>query len=108
MQAAVKIDEFQQFSFPDELVVTELHSSNTAHVTQALELNAERLVLRRSPAETAVGRHVWLELSPDGEPMRILARVAGRTLAETTFAIKHMWPKDRARYTRWLHRNHLV
>lgn len=80
-------------------VVTEIHSDTEAHLTVAVELDAEGMTLRRTPALTKVGRHLWLELGlDDGSRMRVLATVVGRSPETTRVRFKHVWPRDRQRY----------
>jgi hypothetical protein len=85
-----------------ELVVAELHTGNVAHLTHAVEIGPGEMVLMRTPADTAVGKHVWLEFTIDVEPIKVLARVVGRTLETTRYRFKHMWPADKERFTSYL------
>ncbi len=103
MQNAQRVDNnILEASRVHELLVAELHTGDMAHLTHAVDMGLEELVLMRTPADTAVGKHVWLEFTIDLTPMRVLARVAGRTLETTRYHFKHMWPADRARYSDYL------
>ncbi len=85
-------------AFATDLVVTEIHSHDEAHITRALELGPDGMTLQRSPARTRVGRFVWLEFGVGGTAMRILARIAGRGPDSTRVEFVHMWPTDRTAY----------
>ncbi len=99
MQAAAQIQDYSyQQPAVAKVAVTELHGRDVAFLTHAIELGTRELVLRRTPADTAVGRHAWLEVVlPDG-PIKVLARVVRRSLNATTFSVRHMWPSHNERY----------
>lgn len=101
MQATAQHQEFlqdQQLS----LVVTELHAHDLAYLTKSVRMTKSQIVLGKTPARIAVGRHVWLEVILPTGAIKVLARVTGRSMASTTYNIKHMWPTDRKRYEAFL------
>ena len=85
-----------------ELLVAELHTGDIAHLTHAVDMGPHEMVLLRTPADTAVGKHVWLEFTVNGRAIKVLARVVGRTLETTRYRFKHMWPKDWELYSTYL------
>ena len=94
---------------PRPLVVTEIHSDTEAHLTSVLYLDTDGMVVRRSPARTSVGRHIWVEFClPPGRRVRRLARVVGRSAEVTRLAFQHFWPADRALYERYLKRQRVA
>ena len=84
------------------LVVTELHAHDLAYLTKSVRMTRSQITLGKTPARTAVGRHVWLEVILPTGAIKVLARVIGRSMTSTTYNIKHMWPTDRKRYKAFL------
>lgn len=83
----------------NNLLITEIHTDTEAHLTRVVEATPDGLVLRRSPARTPSGRHVWLEFAlPPAGRIRVLAELVGRGPETTRYVFKHFWPADRARY----------
>ncbi len=79
------------------MTLTEIHSGSEAFLTRVRHIDADGIVLERSPARTAVGRHLWLELvlASGADPIRVLAEVVGRNPQTTRVRVKHVWPRDR-------------
>lgn len=77
------------------MTVTEIHSGDEAFFTRVRSIDADGILLERSPARTAVGRHIWLEFSNGQGSVRVLAEVVGRSPETTRVRVKHLWPRDR-------------
>ena len=84
-------------------LVTEIHSDDEAHVTQSVFTDGEELVGQRSPARANVGHFAWLEFAlPEGNVVRALGEVIGRSVDTTRYRFKHIWPRDRVRMSDFL------
>ena len=83
-------------------MATEIHSDDEAHMSRLLFCDGKGVVLSRSPADTDVGRFLWLELAIDGAPFRALGKVVRCTSEELHVNFKHLWPHDRTRWTNYV------
>ena len=85
------------------MVLTEIHNGDEAYLTRTITLDAEGVVVERTPARVAMGRHAWLEFALDaGYIVRVLAEVVGRSATATRYRFTHFWPRDRRIYLRRL------
>jgi hypothetical protein len=80
-------------------MATEIHSDAEAHMSRLISYDDSGVVLSRSPAQTDIGSHLWIELAVNGAPFRALGRVVRCTAEELHVNFKHLWPQDK---TRWI------
>ncbi len=83
-------------------MATEIHSDKEAHLSRLISCDDAGVVLSRSPADTGVGRYLWLELAIDDSPFRALGRVVRCTSEELHVTFKHLWPNDRTRWNSFI------
>ncbi len=82
-----------------DLVVMQMASDAPIRSTRAVAADEHAVVLRRTPGDGNSGRFVWLEIiAPDGAKLRLLGEVTDRDTDTTSVKVKHLWPRDRARY----------